>query len=185
MSDTTKTEQITLTSSVDYHPRFPPANAKKAYVAKITGRCAGAAKYEREFLGESVTLVEGDAGLYERQNGDKKGGATRYYHVVLEHPEYGLIMSTDCEDELAKIAKLLDDGLTISEIVEPDQLRPSERHPGRWVFDVAVRTKQRAQAASAQDAVAACLALLAPLSAPAQKKALSEIKARLAAKESA
>lgn len=183
MSDTTKTEQITLTASIDYHPNFPPKDAKKAYVAKITGRAAGAVKFAREFLGDSVTLVEGDAGLYEKQNGNKKGGCTRYYHVVLEHPEHGLIMSTDCEGDLPKIAKLLDDGLTIAEIVEPSQLRPSERNPGRWVFDVTVRTKKQAETASAEDAITACLALLVPLPAVSQTKALSELKARLAAKD--
>lgn len=56
------TTEITLTGTVQYHPRFPPNNAKKGYVAKITGRAAGALKYAREFLGDRVTVLEGDEG---------------------------------------------------------------------------------------------------------------------------
>ena len=50
-------EQITLSGSTNYNPSYPPANAKKGYVARITGRAGGAVKYQREFFGESVDLV--------------------------------------------------------------------------------------------------------------------------------
>lgn len=173
--------EITIKSSIDYHPKYPPAGAKKAYVAKITGRAPGAVKFAREFLGDEVTLVEGDAGLYERQDGDKKGGATRYYHVVVSHPEHGLIISADCEDELPKIAKLLDEGVSIQDAVEVLNVRPSERYEGRTIFDAKARTKQQAKVAGVSAAVDACLVVLDGLSQPEKQKALAEIRRRLAA----
>lgn len=36
------TTQITLTGTTNYNPSYPPRDAKKGYVAKITGRAAGA-----------------------------------------------------------------------------------------------------------------------------------------------
>lgn len=175
--------QITLKGSVEYNPSYPPHDAKKGYVAKITGRVSGAMKYNREFFGEEVTLVEGDEGLYERQNGLKKGGFARYYHVVLSHPEHGLIMSVDCEDIVPQIAKLLDDGIAIADAVEVTDLRPSERVEGRMIFTAVARTaaqaKKARQSATIDSAVATCLDVLRLLPEAEQKKAMSAIKAAL------
>lgn len=131
--------QITLTASVEYNERYPPGNAAKAYVARITGRAKGSLKYEREFLGRSAALLAGDEGLYERQIGNKKGGHTRYYHVILSHPEHGLIQSADCEDLVPQIAKAIESA-SIADVVEVTNLRSSERTEGLMVFDAALRT---------------------------------------------
>lgn len=177
------TDHITLTGFTDYNPSYPPRDPKKGYVAKITGRAAGARKYEREFLGETVDLVEGDEGLYERQRGDKKGGYTRWYHVILSHTEHGLIKSTDCEDDVARIAKLLDDGHAIEDIVEVVDLRPSERTEGLMIFDVGVRStgdirKHRASA-TIESATEECWKTLSLLPEKEAKKVLTALKKRL------
>lgn len=177
-------DAITLSGPTNYHPSYPPRNPKKGYVARITGRATGSVKYEREFFGESVTLLEGDEGLYERQVGEKKGGCTRYYHVLLSHPEHGLILSTDCEGELPKIAKLLDDGISITDAVEVTDLRPSERIEGRMVFTAVARTKSQATAArksaTVESAIEHCMESLAVLPAKEAKKVVAELKRRLA-----
>jgi len=177
------TTEIRLTGPTEYHERFPPRDARKGYVARITGRASGAVMYAREFLGSQVTLLEGDEGLYERQVGDKKGGCTRYYHVVLSHPEHGLMLSEDCESELPKIAKLLDEGVVIADAVEVTDLRPSKKVEGRMTFTAVARPKaQAAKAAVAQtieSAVEACWAALSDLPEREVKKVLAAVKARL------
>lgn len=176
-------DSITLTGTTDYNPRFAPSNAKKGYVAKITGRAKGAVKYEREFFGESVTLMAGDDGLYERQIGEKKGGYTRYYIVVLTHPEHGVTKSTDCEEHLAKIVKLLDDGHAIGDIIDVQNLRPSERTEGLMLFDAAVRTpgeaKKAAKSATLDSAIDSCWQSLSLLPQPEQRKVLAELRKRV------
>lgn len=178
-----KTTQITLTGTTDYNERFPPRDAKKGYVARITGRVAGPMKYGREFLGSEATLLEGDEGLFERQNGDKKGGCTRYYHVILSHPDYGLIMSADCEAELPKIAKLLDDGVSIEGAVEVTDLRPSSKVAGRMAFTAVARSKTAAAKASVgqtiDSAVEACWAAMCNLPEREAKLVLAALKAKV------
>lgn len=61
-------EKLTLIARTEYHIGYPPKGAKKAYVAKITGRQTGPTKYCREFLGDSVDLLADDVGLYEVQH---------------------------------------------------------------------------------------------------------------------
>lgn len=178
-----KTTQISLSGPTVYHPNYPPRDAKKGYVARITGRAAGKLKYEREFLGADVDLLEGDEGLYERQRGDKKGGSTRWYHVVLSHPDHGLIMSADCEDQLPKIAKLLDDGVTIQDAVEVTDLRPSEKTEGLTVFTAVARSasaaKQAAKAQTIDSAVEGCWAEMCNLPEALQKKVLTQLRKRV------
>jgi len=179
-----KTTQITLTGQTMYNPHFGPNNARKGYVAKITGRAPGAKKYEREFLGETADIVEGDEGLYERQRGDKKGGYTRWYHVVLNHPEHGLINSTDCEYDVPRIAKLLDDGHAIADIVVPTNLRDHDRVEGRMVFDEwAIRTpaqaRKAAKSATLDSAVDACWEQLSLLPETEKKKVLTALRKRI------
>lgn len=176
-------EQITLTGQTQYNERFAPSNAKKGYVARITGRTSGPMKYEREFLGQEADLLDGDQGLYEKQRGDKKGGYTRWYHVLLSHPEHGLILSIDCENEVPKIAKLLDDGHQIEDIVEVTNLRPSAKHEGRMVFDVQMRTaaqvRKVAKSATIDGATESCWETLCGLPAVEAKKVLTELRKRL------
>ena len=177
------TTEITLTGTTDYNERFPPRDAKKGYVARITGRAVGALKYQREFLGHEVALLEGDEGLYERQRGDKKGGYTRWYNVILSHPEHGLILSVDCESELPKIAKLLDEGVAIADAVEVANLRPSEKFEGRMIFDAVARTSGAAKKAAVgqtiDSAVEACWQTMCNLPEKEAKKVLAALKLRV------
>lgn len=176
--------QIELLGQTEYDERFPPRDARKGYVARITGRAAGAVKYQREFLGKEVTLLAGDEGLYERQIGERKGGFTRHYNVVLSHPEHGLIRSVSCENELPKIAKLLDDGVSIQDAVEVTNMRPSKQTEGLMVFDAVARTKTEAKKAAVcvtiEAAVEVCWQALATLPEKEAKKVLAALKIRLA-----
>lgn len=181
-------ESITLTGTTDYNPKFPPNNPKKGYVAKITGRAAGALKFNREFMGQEAVILPGDEGLYEKQRGDKKGGATRWYHVILSHSEHGLILGVDCGEVFAaKIAKLLDQGMSIYDIVEVVNLRPSEKVEGRMIFDVEVRTKAETKAAAKSTtidgAVNSCWDILRLLPEPEAKKVLKELKEKVSPKK--
>lgn len=175
--------EVTLRGSTEYNTSYPPRDAKKGYVAKISGRAAGALKFERQFCGEELTVLPGDEGFFERQIGKKKGGYTRYYHVILSHPEHGLILSSDCEDEAPKIAKLLDEGVDIHDAIEIVDLRPSERDPDNWIFDAKARTasaaKQAAKSATIDSAIADCWACLSLLPAPEQKKVMAELRKRV------
>lgn len=147
---------ITLFAPCRYNSNYPPKNAAKAYVARITGRSSGPVKYAREFLGNSFDAVdEDDAGLYEVQYAEKKGGWTRYYYVVLSHPEHGLIRSIDCETLLPKIAKALDDGRHITDIVSFDEVAapdPGSDAPAKFVPVLLTRAQAAKLAASADAA---------------------------------
>ena len=181
-----KTEQITFVGRTDYNTSYPPHDAKKGYVAKITGRAAGAVKFEREFLGQEADIFESDEGLYERQRGNKKGGYTRWYHVVLSHPEYGLIASTDCEGDAPRIAKLLDDGHDIHDIVVPTNIRPHSKIEGRMVFDAweirsASAAKKAAKATTIASAAEVCWDAIQGLSKADAKKVLVELRKRIEA----
>lgn len=179
-----KTEQVKLSGSVQYNTSYPPQNAKKGYVAKIIGRASGPMKYEREFLGKEADIFEGDEGLYERQRGDKKGGCTRWYHVVLSHPEHGLIVSNDCENEAPRIAKLLSEGHDIHDIVTYSELTPSQKVEGRMEFGVIVRSpaaaKKAAQSATVDIAVEACWDVMKSLSTSEAKKVMTLLRKRIA-----
>lgn len=183
----TQTTEIKLIGRTDYNPKFPPRDAKKGYIARITGRVSGAVKYAREFLGSEAVLLRGDEGLYEKQNAEKKGGSTRYYYVILSHPEHGLIISTDCEDELPKIAKLLSDGVSIDDAVEITDLRPSEQVEGRMIFDAVARTKSEVakvyKAESIDMVVENCLQHLRLLPPKEAAKAMRMLKQQLTAVE--
>ena len=176
-------DRINLAGTTDYNVKYPPANAKKGYVARIRGTAPGAVKYDREFLGDEVGLVEGDEGLYERQRGDKKGGHTRWYHVLLSHPDHGLILSVDCEEELPKIAKLLDAGTAIQDAVEVTDLRPSERYEGRMIFTARARSKaeaaKAAKSATVDSAIETCWAALSLLPEKEAKAVLAALKLRV------
>lgn len=176
-------DTTTLHGPTDYNTRFPPRDAKKGYVAKITGRAPGAVKYARQFLGSEITLVAGDEGLYERQIGEKKGGFTRYYIVVLHHPEHGLIRSVDCESELPKIAKLLDDGHCIADIIDVQNLRPSEKIEGLMIFDAVARNPMAAKKAAVgqtiDSAVEACWASMSNLPEREQAEVIRALKEKM------
>ena len=181
----TKREQIILRGTTDYNTKFPPRNAKKGYVAKINGTAAGALKFDREFFGDECIVTEGDEGLYERQRGDKKGGFTRWYSVIVSHPEHGLIIDSDCDDvEFKKIAKLLDQGVAIEDAVEIFDLEESENSPGNWLFLAKARTASQAakakKSATIDSAIEECWSVLSLMPEAEQKKILAELKKRVA-----
>lgn len=173
----TPATQRTLRARCEYNEKYPPAKASKAYVARITGRADGAVKYAREFLGREVTLLAGDEGLYEVQIAHKKGGYTRMFYVVLSHVEQGLIVSCDCEGVVAQIAKLLDDGHAIQDIVEAANVRPATS--GKYIFDATIRTAQ-APAPTVDQVVEAICAAARHLSAAAREEAFAAAAKRLA-----
>ncbi len=187
-----KRENITLRGATDYNTSYPPFNAKKGYVAKINGTAAGALKFDREFFGDECIVTEGDEGLYERQRGDKKGGHTRWYPVIVSHPEHGLIIDTDADEvEVKKIAKLLDQGIAIEDAVEVIDLVESENTEGNWLFTAKARTATQAakakKSATIDSAIDECWSVLSLMPEAEQKKILAELKKRVSppkAKES-
>lgn len=179
-----KREQITLRGTTDYNTSYPPRDAKKGYVAKLKGTTAGALKFEREFFGDECIVTEGDEGLYERQRGDKKGGFTRWYPVIISHAEHGLIIDGDCDEvEVKKIAKLLDQGIEIADAVEVCDLRESENNPGNWLFTAKARTASQAakakKSATIDSAIEECWSVLSLMPEAEQKKILAELKKRV------
>ena len=69
--------EFKLAGSEDYNPRFPPANAKKGYVARLTGRDLRST-FGREFLAKEIHVTAADCPLLaECQTGEKKGGHSR------------------------------------------------------------------------------------------------------------
>lgn len=144
--------QNCFTAPTHWDERHPPKDAKKGYVARITGREAGPKKYAREFLGGTFTAVQGDEGLYERQIGQQKGGATRYYHVVLwDGVNNRMLASRDCEDLVPQIAARLDAGEVIHDIVEATDIE--ERDEKCPTFTAVLRTTPRDPKAEALAAI--------------------------------
>lgn len=178
------TTSITLRGSVEYHERFPPANAKKGYVARIKGKAPGALKYEREFLGSEFTAVDAaDAGLYEVQTGLKKGGFDRAHYLILPHPEHGLIRSKALPDDaVTRLAKLLDDHVPLADATEVTELYLPERSD-HYRFTAVIRTKAGAQKAAAaaetDDATATIRAAIAGMPPAAAAKLLRAIAKEL------
>jgi hypothetical protein len=179
-------ESIKFAGRTDYNVKFPPNNAKKGYVAKITGRASGAVKYEREFFGGSVEILLGDAdALYEIQHGEKKGGYERRYNVVLNHPEHGLICSTTVTTEplVAKIAKMLDEGHAMKDIIDVQNLRAKETNPEFYLFDCAIRSPAKAEksakSATIASAVDACWQILSLMPDDQRNQVLEEIRSKM------
>jgi hypothetical protein len=180
----TKREEIILRGTTDYNTSYPPRDAKKGYVAKINGTAAGALKYDREFFGDECIVTEGDEGLYERQRGDKKGGYTRWYPVIVSHPEHGLIIDSDADEaEVKKIAKLLDQGIAIQDAVEVTELVESEKTPGNWLFTAVARTASQAskakKSATIDSAIEECWSVLSLMPEAEQKKILAALRKRV------
>lgn len=187
-----KREEIILRGTTDYNTSYPPRDAKKGYVAKINGTAAGALKFDREFFGDECIVTEGDEGLYERQRGDKKGGYTRWYPVIVSHPEHGLIIDSDADEvEVKKIAKLLEQGIAIEDAVEVTELVESKKAEGHWLFTAKARTASQAskvkKSATIDSAIEECWSVLSLMPEAEQKKVLVELKKRVSptkAKES-
>lgn len=184
-----KRDSITLTGKIHYNESYPPKDAKKGYVAKILGTASGSMKYQREFLGSEVQIVSSESGLFERQNGEKKGGFIRWYPCILSHPEHGLIIDADVDEvEVKKIAKLLDAGIDIDNAVEVTELKPIEDKPEYMQFTAKARTASQAtkvaKSATIESAIESCWSILSLMPDDSKKKVMSQLKKRLASNDS-
>lgn len=172
---------ITLTANEAYNSRFAPVGAKKAYVARITGR-SSKMTFEREFLGKGNVDVD-TPGLYETRSVDKKGRA--------EEPDYILIMQlgddirsckTVSKEDAMKIAKALDAGRRLEEIVEMTAADPAEgKKYGVTSYSLITprQAETKAVAQTIDTATEACWAVLAALPEKEAKKVLANLKGRV------
>jgi hypothetical protein len=166
-----------------YNERFAPAGAKKAYVARITGRDPKMT-FAREFLGHGRVIVD-EPGLYEIRETDKKGRPDDYYRVVLEH-----------EGELRQSVQLArEDAMGIAKALASRSIdgcvelvgRPSQRDPSVTVYDARLVTAKQAERAavakSIDDATEACWQVVQGLTEADAKKVLTALKARVSPKK--
>jgi hypothetical protein len=172
---------ITLTAQCLYNSSYPPKDAAKPYVARITGRAKGALMFERDFLGQGSVSID-EPGLYEVQHGLKKGGYSRSYIVVVQMPDGELRRSSNVgKEDAMSIAKRLDGGEQISDIAELSDPRPHDRRPEQLVYETCgLRTKAQAKAATAAAAADQCMAILSALPEPQRKAVLAELRKRMA-----
>jgi hypothetical protein len=173
---------VTLQANNDYNERFAPAGAKKAYVARITGRDSKLT-FAREFIGNGDVLVD-DAGLYEVRNVDKKGRPNDSYYVVLEHDGEIRRSTVMNREQAMPIAKAMAER-TINAIVEFVG-RPSRLDPTKIVFDaVLITAKQAEKKAVAQtiDQITDdCWKMLQMIPEKQAKAVLAALKARVSPK---
>lgn len=159
------------------------------YIARLTGR-APKVTFAREFIGhkwgkrnEGTTALVDEPALIEVVNVTRKG-KDRNYWLVVEHGGELERLRTD-EDDAMAIAKRLDGGETITEIIETTlEVRDAEKYPdAKPKLVYAIRSKGESKKAIAQASEAAAVdaicAALESLPAPIQKKALVAAKARL------
>jgi hypothetical protein len=181
-------DEITLVGNVEYNPKFPPKNAGKGYVARIRGRSTGPMKYDREFMGRIAPLSDHLTGLYEVQTGLKKGGTNRRYYVLLSHPEYGLMLSSDCSGDENRIVRQMTASSSIDEVVEPLNIRPNTKE-GYMTFDVKVRTlaeiEKVKKSTTVQDALEECWGILKLLPEKEAKEVISNLRKKLKSVEEA
>lgn len=162
------------------------------YIARLRGR-APKVTFEREFLGhkwgkrnEGTTALVDEPALVEVVNVTRKG-KDRNYWLVVEYAGELARLRTD-EDDAMAIAKRLDGGETITEIIEttlevPDAEKLAQYPDAKAKFVYTIRSKGEAKKAVAQvteEAAARLLCdVLLPLPAPMQKRVLAAAKARL------
>lgn len=172
---------ITLRASENYNSRFAPPGAKKAYIARITGRDSKMT-FAREFLGKESVDVD-TPGLYETRSVDKKGRP--------EDPDYILICEVNGEtrsnrtvtkEDAMKIAKALDQGRTIDAIVEMTVGPvPEGKQFGATSYSlITSRQAETSKVAQTIDtAVDGCWRILQVLPPKEAKKVLSQLRVRV------
>lgn len=152
------------------------------YIARITGR-QKKVNFAREFIGRKsgkrgdiTTALVDEPGLYEVV-WCKRRGKERAHWILLE-VEGQLRQVRSDEEDFLTIAKRLDGGETIEQIVV---FEPIPREPGKLVYVIRNKIEaNRAIVAKTIDAVVlAIVNAVAGLPKEHQKKALSEAKTRL------
>jgi hypothetical protein len=153
---------ITLQVQNDYNERFAPTGAKKAYIARITGRDSKMT-FAREFVGKEIMVDE--PGLYELRNTDKKGRADDSYVLIFRDNVGDLYESTESKEFAMKLAKLLDSRSIESCIDETGNIQTAKQ------------AEKITVAKSVDDITQACWTLLQTLPEKQGKKVLSALKA--------
>lgn len=200
MSDLTTSSTITFSASADYMQ-------SGHYIARIVGRHTKFT-FEREFLGsrrgkrnEYCEAEVDDVGLYELRNATRKGKVDRYRLVLpavnvaaaeavasdaeqegrlelgaeVRAAAEGLVEVRVDRSEAMALAKRLDKGERLEEIVRILNLRENEIE-----ILTAAQAKRAAAAATVDEAVSACAAILAALPAPEAKRVLSALRKQIA-----
>ena len=164
---------ITLTAHENYNPRFAPSGAKKAYIARITGRDSKMT-FAREFIGKTSADVD-SVGLYATRSVDKKGrDEGEEYPMVYVLPNGTLEETYVTKEEAMTLAKALE-SRTFDSIV-------SVNADGTWEFCTAKKAEQAAVAQTIDSATNACWAVLSALPEKEVKKVLAALKARVSPK---
>ena len=176
---------ITLKAYNGYNERFAPSGAKKAYIARITGRDSKMT-FAREFLGHGDVMVD-DAGLYEVRTTDKKGRADDEYILLLDCPAFpakdgdtirSFIAS---REEAMKLAKAME-SRTIDAIAEVVDATSEKRAERTWAFVTPKQAEKAAVAQTIDSATNACWSILQALPEKEAKKVLAALKARVSPK---
>lgn len=196
MSSTT----ITLAVSASY------GYGRKQYVARITGRAAKVT-FARDFVGqkygkrqESTSYDTDEVGLYELCSIDRKGQKEQRYRLILPAPgaaacegvagdaeeegrvdegaalretAAGLVVVRASKEEAMAIAKRLDKGEQLVEIVRIVDLAQNQIE-----ILTAAQAKKAAAAATVDEAVSACLAVLGALPEREAKRVVAELRKR-------
>jgi hypothetical protein len=176
------TMAISFSVENGYKDRFAPAGAKKAYLARITGR-HGSRTFAREFLGRGEVLVD-EPGLYEHRETDKKGRADDSYILVLDCPAFPLDGDTlrtfaATKEQAMKIARALGSGRRIDEVCAVVDASSEERAERTWEFVTPRQAETRQVAATIDAAVEACWAIIQALPEREAKKVLAQLKVRV------
>lgn len=163
---------ITLQASADY-------GHSGQYVARIVGRDA---KYTfaREFIGrkggkrgDCTNADVDDPGLYEMCDVTRKRGKESRYRVILADGETLRVVRAD-KDEAMKIARALDEGRRIDQIVADVDW---EEHT--FTVLTAAAAKKAAAGQTLESATAACWDILQALPQKDARKILAELKRRV------
>jgi hypothetical protein len=158
-----------ITATNMYDDRFPPPGAKKAYIARLTGRDAKS-HFAREFLGHGKIDIY-EAGLYEARSVDKKGRAFEpEYYVVLILGDDAIRYKIDYSRAL-KIAREIDNDRKLEDIVDLVN--------GVIVIRSAAKAAKAKQDETIAEAIETCIAILRPHNDRQKRKALRQIKAVL------
>jgi len=159
---------ITLRVQNNYNERFAPAGAKKAYIARITGRDPKMT-FAREFHGKEVMVDE--PGLYELRNTDKKGRPDDEYCIIYPDVDGSLVEESVDKEFAMKLAKLLD-SRSIESCLDSN---------GEIV--TAKQAEKAVVARTIDDVTNACWTLIQTLPEKEAKKVLAALKARVSPKQ--